>query len=102
MPETTPNLPLPVDSDTIKKKIAKSNDKINGLKEKRKAINADISAIVQDLKAQGINPKAFKFVSAYAAMNEDEQQQVDITLDIVREALGFRQTDFLHESRKAS
>lgn len=69
-------------------KLRDGAKKIEDIKEKRKAMSADIQAVYANFEAEGLNRKAVKAAISYVGMDEDEQQNYDLSYKITRKALG--------------
>lgn len=61
--------------------------KIEGLKEKRNAINDKIAGIRSDLQAKGIHKKALDMAMNYLNMDPDKREGFDLAYDIVRDSI---------------
>ena len=72
----------PVDSEVLRKKINKICDAELALKDKRKEINAKITAGNSELIAQGMAINAKKFALKISELAPDEQQQELLSLQI--------------------
>lgn len=71
----------------LKRDVKAGVAKIEGLKEKREAINDKISAIRTDMQAKGIPKAAFDMAMKYLNMDPDKREGFDVAYEIVREAI---------------
>ena len=75
-------------TDAAKKKIKKGFAEMEDLKQQRKELNEEISAIQEGMVTIGISRKAQKIVKAYMDLSDEERDQVDEQVAFVRETLG--------------
>ena len=74
-------------------------DKIKSLKGDREATNADISAIIEELEAKGVNRHAFRKALAYMDMDPEQRRNFDFAYELVRESIGLPvQADLFEET----
>lgn len=64
----------------------------------RKACNADISAVVEQLESKGVHRRALKMAMAYAEWDADTRAGFDTAYSVVREALGCPFEDTLFDA----
>lgn len=67
--------------------IATANKRIDELEDQRRAINADIEAVVSGLEGQGINRHALRHARKMAKADDSQRAAFDSSLALVREAL---------------
>ena len=67
--------------------IVKGIGQIEGLKDKRAAINEKIAAVRSDLEAKGIKKAALDMAMTYLNWDEDKREGFDIAYQIVRDAM---------------
>ena len=68
--------------------IRAKHEKVKELKDKRSAINQQISAVYTELEGLGVEKKAAKAVFALYELEEDDQRRMyDLSASVVRKAL---------------
>jgi len=72
----------------LNKKIADAVETINELKAQRSLINAQITAVIEDVEAQGINRHAFRFAMKFLEMATEQREGLDFSLAVARSAMG--------------
>lgn len=87
-----------VELTDLKTAIADANRRVGEYEEDRKATNADISSIVENLEAKGIHRKAFKWARMYASWDAETRAGFDTAYSLVREALGVPYEDQLFDA----
>jgi len=105
-PESTENtdgggVPVtPQPNDVINQAVRKAVDDIETLKAERKNINAQISAIIEDLEAKGINRHSFRYTMRVLEMSEDQRGGLDLSYLLCRQATGMSfQHDWIDEQQ---
>ncbi len=82
------------DTPAVRKKIKTAINKVKKLREERAAINADITAIKNDLKANGVNPKAFDLAVKVTELDQEQRDNMDAAYIICRRSIDLpMQTD---------
>jgi hypothetical protein len=79
----------------LKKDVKKIVDGINGQKNKRADINAQIASYRAKLETMGIHKKAADMAMAYMGWEPEKREGFDIAYAIVREAMGLPVSDDL-------
>lgn len=75
-------------------------DRIRSLKNDREGTNADISAIIEELEAKGVNRHAFRKALAYMDMDPQQRRNFDFAYELVRESIGLPiQADLFEEPK---
>lgn len=64
-------------------------EKIKTLSEDRKAINASVQAVREQVESFGVSKAAFDMAMRYARMDEEQRQGFDVAYAVVRKALGL-------------
>lgn len=84
------------------KKIVDGANKINEIKDKRKALSADIAAVMANFESDGLNKKAVKAAMTYVDLDDKERDNYDLSYTITRKALGVPVQGDLFEAAVAS
>ncbi len=88
------------DADAKAKRLL---EKLDDQKRKRSAINAEITKIRKDLYAMGHKRDAVALLEKYRNMDEEQREEVDLSLLNLRRACGLAlQMDIFEATRKAS
>ena len=104
-PESTENtdgggvVVTPPPNDVINAAVRKAVEDIETLKAERKKINSQISAIIEDLEAKGINRHSFRYTMRVLEMSEDQRGGLDLSYLLCRQATGMPvQQDWIDET----
>lgn len=74
---------------TLHREISEAMDEIARLEQERKAINAQVQEIREQVKAKGVNLQAFDLARKFWKMDGDQRQAVDFSLQLCRKAKGI-------------
>lgn len=86
----------------VKDMIFRRAAEIDTLEAQRKTINAEISAIIEDCEAKGINRHGLRAARRYLKMSPEQRDGYDLAYDLAREALGAPvQGDLLEAGEQA-
>lgn len=89
----------PQPNDVINQAVRKAVEDIETLKAERKNINSQISAIIEDLEAKGVNRHSFRYTMRVLEMSEDQRGGLDLSYLLCRQATGMPlQSDWINET----
>lgn len=83
-------------------KLREGAEKVAAFVIKRTEVNKDIAAEMAKFESDGLNRKAVKAAMSYIDMNEKDQQNYDLTYNVMRKALGQPVQGDLFEAAVAS
>lgn len=87
--EAAKMLPTPMQGKELNAMIMGACEEIAALKLERKAINAEMQAVVETIEAKGIPRASFKICITNMEMTEDQRAAYDLGVLITRGAVGL-------------